>query len=154
MPTLLDAQLFKTAFESAQASNAALASTISATEESSSVVPQSTEHVSSKEAESMSAPEPASTSSTVEASPSTELESANGIHGDTVRKACQSHILRRVAADYLAEQDSRYTNCANRCFSRSCHWRIAYGHIRSGRAWDRLTRRCNGQSRRHRLDMA
>lgn len=107
-----NAQLFKTAFESAQASNAALASTISATEESSSVVPQSTEHVSSKEAESSSAPEPASTSSMVEASPSTELESANGIHGDTSKTLDTPIVQTDASAEAVIGESHTDTSAA------------------------------------------
>lgn len=88
LPQHTDAQLFKTAFENAQASNAALATSSSApaaAEPSQSAVPQEG-----------SAEKTAEVASTEEPRKSAEDQSSSEVHGDKVRQADEISVLSQL----------------------------------------------------------
>jgi hypothetical protein len=91
--TPTDAQHFNQAFESAQASNAALGSSSSATATAGSAVPQSTEATSAKETEPVAASSTTATAteSTPAATADETASKADGVHGDSV-SSCPLHI--------------------------------------------------------------
>jgi len=106
-----NAQLFKQAFESAQASNAALGSSSSATETAGSAVPQSTEATSVKETEPVAASSTTTTTSATESTPAAASEDsaskADGVHGDSSKTVDEPAVQTDASAEAVIDESKK-----------------------------------------------